>query len=391
MSAAEHITPQERIPAMKEKEIAELRRRFRQDKSNITHVRGCYVNEKREIISQFDQSLALMSQDESEKILAILRKTLSGTPAKNLLDIEFDTQQVAQGEEHHLLMALRDSKLGDNGAVETLFQRIIETLTLEGNYLILLACDAYDVPYRSKDGETQNDASDEVFNYILCSICPVKLTKPALSYYVYENKFRSVDADWVVAAPELGFLFPAFDERSTNLYNALYYTRDLSENHPELVDCLFKSDVPMPADIQRETFETILGDSLAEACSYEVVQAVHGQLSEMIEEHKANRVEEPLLISKSTVRQALDQCGVPDFHISGFEDAYDAQFGAEAALSPRNLVNGGSLEVTTPDVTIRVNPQRSDLVETRMIDGARYILIRAEDGVAVNGVTIHIS
>ena len=210
---------------MKEKEIAELRRRFRTDKSNITHVRGCYVNEKKEIISQFDQSLMTMGPEESEKLLGILRKTLSGILGKNLLDITFDTRQVVEGEEHKLLMALRDSELQDQAAVEALFRKAIQSLDLEGNYLILLAYDAYDVPYRSKDGDTQADASSDLFRYVLCSICPVKLTKDALSYFVYENQFRNLEADWVVAAPETGFLFPAFDDRSTNLYNALYYTR----------------------------------------------------------------------------------------------------------------------------------------------------------------------
>ena len=206
---------------MNEKEIAEIRRRFKPDKSNITHVRGCYVNEKREIISEFDQSLTLSRQEDAEKLLNVLRKTLSGTAGKNLLDIEFDTRQVVEGEEHRLLMALRDSRLGDQEAVHALFQRVIASLDLEGNYLILLAHDTYDVPYRSKDGMRQEDASDQVFSYILCSICPVKLTKDALSYYIQENQFHSVAADWVVAPPEVGFLFPAFDDRRTNLSNAL--------------------------------------------------------------------------------------------------------------------------------------------------------------------------
>ena len=134
---------------MNEKEIGELRRRFRPDRSSITHVRGCYVNEAKEIISQFDQSLAMMTQEESEKFLALLRKTLSGGIGKNLVDISFETQQVVSGEEHRLLMALRNSKLQDEGAVQALFQRCINALELEGNYLILLAHDTYDVPFRS--------------------------------------------------------------------------------------------------------------------------------------------------------------------------------------------------------------------------------------------------
>lgn len=375
---------------MTEKEIAELRRRFRADKSNISHVRGCYVNEKREIISEFDQSLAMMNQEESEELLGILRKTLSGTVGKNLLDITFDTRQVVEGDEHKLLMALRSSQLGDQEAVQAFFQRIIQSLDLEGNYLILLAYDAYDVPYRSRDGERQDDASSEVFSYILCSICPVKLTKAALSYFVYENKFRSLEADWVVAPPEAGFLFPAFDDRSTNLYNALYYTRDTGENHPDLVNAIFRTQAPMPASVQMETFQTILGDTLSGDCSYQVVQAVHDRLCGMIEEHRANKVEEPLVVSKGTVEQVLQSCGVAEEHVEAFGERYDGAFGPEADLSPRNLVDTRQLEVRTPDVTIRVNPDRGDLVETRMIDGTRYILIRAEEGVEVNGVQVQI-
>lgn len=142
-----------------------------------------------------------MSQEESEKLLAILRRTLSGTLGKNLADITFSTQQVVDSEEHRLLMALRGSSLADEEAVQALFQRVISSLTLEGNYLILLAHDTYDVPYRAKDGERMDDASDQVFSYILCSICPVKLTKPALSYFVYENAFHDLKADWVVSPP----------------------------------------------------------------------------------------------------------------------------------------------------------------------------------------------
>lgn len=376
---------------MNEKEIAELRRRFRADKSSISRVRGCYVNEKREIISQFDQSLGILGQTESEQLLSTLRKTLSGTLGKNLLDIPFDTRQVVEGDQHKLLMALRNSALRDEEAVSAFYQRVIQSLDLEGNYLILLVQDDYDVPYRSKDGERQDDASSEVFRYILCSICPVKQTKEALSYYVYENAFHSISADWVVSAPEMGFLFPSFDERSTNLYDALYYCKDTSQTHPDFVEAVFHAPAPMPAAEQMETFQALLQDTLSDECRYQVVQSVHGQLREMIEEHKANKVEEPLVVDKGTVRRVLEHSGVSEEHVEAFEERYDDAFGADADLSPRNLVDTKQLEITTPDVTIKVSPDRGDLVETRLIDGARYILIRAEEGVAVNGVPIQIS
>ena len=148
---------------MNEKEVGELRRRFRPEKNGITHIRGCYVNENREIVSQFNQPLGLMNQEESEMILGIIRRTLSGTLGKNLMDIEFATQQVVDGEEHKLLMTLKNSSLGDEEAVQAFFRRVIDSVDVEGNYLVLLARDSYDVPYRSRDGEKQDDASSEVY------------------------------------------------------------------------------------------------------------------------------------------------------------------------------------------------------------------------------------
>jgi len=376
---------------MTEKEIAEIRRRVRRDKSNISRIIGCYVNEKREIISLFDQSLGLLPPEEQEIHLTFLKKTLSGASEKNLIDISFSTQQVIDSEEHKLLMALRRSSLKDERVVQEFYQRIIQTLNIEGNYLILLAADNYDVPYRSKDGDKQEDASSEVFSYILCSICPVKLSQPELSYFAPEKEFHNSKVGWAVAAPVLGFMFPAFDNRATNIYNALYYTKDISENHAEFIDTIFHTDVPMSATEQKATFQSVLSNALDSDCSFEVVQSVHEELCEMIELHKESKVEEPLVISKEQVKSALKSCGVPDARIGTFAEKYDEEFGADVTISPRNIIDNKRFEIRTPDVVITVNPERSDLVEARVINGTKYILICADEGVEVNGVSIHIS
>ena len=373
---------------MIEKEIAELRRRLRPDKSGVSHVRGCYVNANGEIISRFDQSLGVMTQDENERIFTVLRKTLSGGLGKNLLDIEFETAQVAHGEEHRLLMRLRDSALEDEEAVELFFRRVIQSLNMEDNYLILLARDSYDVPFKGKDGDLFHDGSSEVFNYILCSICPVKQTKPALSFQ--ENAFRTLGIDWVVAAPELGFLFPAFDDRSANLYNALYYSKDTTQNQDSFIDTIFRSRAPMPAAEQQETFRGILAETLEEDCSYAVLQGVHSRVREMVEVHKASKEPTPLTLSRSTVKRVLEDCGVADDRLKDFEGKFTARFGEDTELHPKNLMDSKQFELKTPDVTIKVNPERSDLIRTEMIHGTRYILIRADEGVEVNGVNIKI-
>ncbi|HCR43685.1 MAG TPA: hypothetical protein DIV41_03800 [Ruminococcaceae bacterium] len=374
---------------MKEKEIAEIRRRFRPDRSNVTRVRGCCVNNKKEIISEFSAPLGIMAQEEAGELLAILKKTLSGTPGKNLLDIEFSTQQVIESGEHKLLMALRDSALNDEEAVHEFYNRAIGALDTESSYLILLAYDTYDVPYYAKDGKKQ-DASSAVFSYFLCSVCPIKLTKQALGYHIQENEFRNITPDWAVSAPELGFMFPAFDDRAANIYNALYYSHNTDESHDGFVDAIFKTDLPMPAGEQKETFTSALSEAVAEDCSYRVVQAVHGELSAVIEEHKESKGDEPPAVSKGDVEGILRSCGVPDERISAFGEQYEKSFGT-AKVSPQNVIDPKKLEIRTPDVVIKVNPERGDLVETRVIDGVKYILIRADGGAEVNGVGISIT
>lgn len=377
---------------MNEKEIAEIRRRYRQGKSNISHVVGCYVNEERQIVARFDQSLTLSGQEEADKFLAILRRTLSGTLGRNLLDITFTTAQVAgnAGDEHALLMALRDSRLQDEAAREEFFARAIETIDLEGNYLILLTCDSYDVPGYGRDGQRLEDGSTDVYTSVLCSVCPVKATRPALSYFVFENAFRSRDVDWLVAAPELGFLFPAFNDRCADLYGALYYTKDTAHSHSAFADRIFAAPLPMPAAAQKETFDAILTESLGEACSCQVVQSVQEQLCGLIAAHKESGEPQPLLLDKHAAARVLEECGVDDARVEAFEQRFEEDFGPEAALPPKNLVDTKHLELRCPDVTIQVNPERGDLVATRIIDGVRYILIRAEEGVQVNGVDVRI-
>lgn len=375
---------------MNEREIGELRRRLKPEKTTITHVRGCYVNEKREIVSQFNQSISVLSEEEGEKVLALLRKCLSGTQGKNLVDLSFSTNQVAGGEEHKLLMSLRDGGLEDEETVAGFYQKIIDSLVIEGSYLILLASDAYDVPFKGKDDQVQPEGSETMFRYVLCAICPVKLAKPALTYYVTAGEFHNRAADWLVGPPQLGFLFPAFDDRATNLYGALLYTRNLAENHSEFVDAVFGATAPMAAADQMEGFQAILGQSLENDCSLETVQAVRGQLCAMIQEHKESKEPEPLTVNKATVKGVLASCGVSEDHVEAFDREYDQVFGPETDISPRNVVDPKRLEVKTPDVTIRVSPERGDLIETRVLGGVKYIMIRADEDVEVNGVSIHI-
>ena len=375
---------------MNEKEIGELRRRQRRDRSNITAIYGCYVNDNKEIITQFRQSTGIMPENESDKYFALLRRVFSGGIGKNLIDITFKTSQVASSPEHALLMELRKSALKDEEKLQELYQKIIDNIQLEGSYVILLGCDSYDVPFKSKDDAFQKDASEENYTYLVCAICPVKQTKANLHYVPEEKLFHDGAIQNLVSAPALGFLFPAFDNRSTNIYNALFYTRDIKAGQDQLIEALFNTPVPKPAAEQKKSFESLLSTCLGEECSLDVVQTVHDQLSQRIELHKESKVPEPLLITKEDVKEVLSSCGISEDRMAKFSVDYDEAFGFEAELHPKNIIDSKHFEVKTPDVVIKVDPTRADLVETRIIGGVKYILICADENVEVNGVNIHI-
>ncbi len=376
---------------MNKKEIAEIRRRLNPERTAVTRIRGCYVNTQKEIISMFSHMPQTMPTEELEKYMAIFKKTLAGTPDKNLLGIEFSTEQVREGAEHALLTALCDSALEDDEVVEEFFSRVIDVLTMEeDNYLIVLMHDSYDVPRFTSDGEQLEDSS-EVFNYIMCGVCPVRQSKPALSYHAPDNGFHTRVLDWVVNAPDMGFIFPAFENGGANIYNTMYYMRDVEAEHDAFIESIFCGTRPMPAAEQKEIFQSILVDALEEECSFDVVQAVNDQIAERLNEQKADKEAEPLRISRNEVTDMLRVSGVPEDRVNAFAQQYDEKLGEGTDISAVNLVETKKISLRTPNVIIKVDGDRSDLIETRVIDGRKYILIRADEGVELNGVNLSIT
>ena len=323
--------------------------------------------------------------------LGLLKKSLSGTLGKNLIDVVFSTQQVADSDEHRLLQTLRQTELKDPASRETLCRQIIDCIDMgETNYLILLAADAYDVPHRSKDDEIQADASSEVFKYFVCSICPVKAPTLELRYDLDQSEFHSSSTGYIATSPELGFLYPAFDNRTANIYNVLFYSKnrrgDPSGGHRRAVP-------RRPADVCRgaeNAFGSALADALDKDCSYDVVQSVHEQIRARIEDHKESKDPEPLEMTAGDVGGILANSGVNDEQIAAFQRECDEQYGENAALNPNNIIESKKFEITTPEVKISIAPENSYMIEARVINGRKYLLIPADDGVEVNGIGVNI-
>ncbi len=375
---------------MTEKEIREIRRRFRQNKSNIASIRGCIVDNEKNIKSYIYHSMINSVSDDCDKLLSVMKKVLSGGIGTNLIDLEYKATEIIDSNEHKLLMQLRDSSLKDDEILNIFYSKIIESVHFDGSYAILFASDNYDVFSYSESGEREEDSSS-VFSYVVCAVCPIKQSKSGLYFSDFDNSFRSVEERMILGNPEIGFMFPSFDDRASNIYNAQLYTKNVADIHSQFIKSIFNVEVPMASTEQKDTFENCLTETLAEECNFNVVRAVHDQVSEMITEHKNTKQEEPLKLSKTTFRNVLETCGIDDEKVEKFETAFDEKFGKNAELPPQSIVDIKKFEVATPYVSIKVDPERSDLISTQIINGSRYILIRANDGVEVNGVNIDIS
>lgn len=367
-------------------EISEIKKLFTQNNCSITRICGCYVDGEKNKKTELKEAFLALPDEEMFKYFEILRKTLSGTLGKNLLTLDFPLKTEEAGGTQEFLLRLRDSKLKDDVLLDEFYDKIIEAYEYVGNYLILVIHDVYDVPGKTSDGLEMDDASDEVYEYIMVSICPVNLSKPGLSYNAVENTFQNRIRDWVVAAPEHGFLFPAFNDRGADLHSTLYYSKNADDLKEDFVNLILDCPLPLPAGGQKVSFQTLIEETLQETCSIEAVINIHEKLNEMIEEHKEDPV--PLTLDKEEIKTVFASSGVSNEKMELFDHCYDATAGEKTELVVNNVVNTRTFEVKMPDVVIKVNPERMDLVETKTIDGRECLVISLGNDVEVNGITV---
>lgn len=372
---------------MNKAEILEIRKQFNPDRCTIDHLCGCYVDYEKKKRLTFRKAFGSLPDEEMYKYLDIFSHTLSGTIGKNLIPLAFPTEQEEAGGNQEFLLRLRDSHLTDDALLEELYDRIIGNYENAENYYIIVAHAVYDVPGRTTDGLEMEDASDEIYDYMLCSICPVKLSKAALGYNETENVIEDRYRDWVVEAPVKGFLFPAFIDRTADIHNMLYYSKKPEDIQPVFIEALFGGMPPLSAPEQRELFDAVVETAVGEDGSYELVRSIHEQLAERISDHADD--EEPYALDKHEVRALLTDSGVPEERLEQVDRHYREIAGTEdAELVASNIARTRGFEVETPDVVIKVKPDRSDLVETRIIDGRPCIVIEVNGRVEVNGVSV---
>lgn len=372
---------------MTKKEIAELKKLYNKEKSCITRICGCYVGAEKEKITSFREAFYALEEEAAFKYYEIFKKTLSGTLGKNLLNLEFPLDAEFENGTQEFLLKLRDSELKEDVLLEAFYDKVIQSFYFTGNYLILLIHAAYDVPGKTGDGLELEDASDEVYSHLLCSICPVNLSKPGLSYDPKSDRFCNCSRDWLVELPQIGFLFPAFNDRSSDIHSALYYTKNADEPHEEFVDSLLGAEPPVPVSSQREMFQSLIEETLGERREYETIMSIQENVQEKLEESKD--APEPLMLGKKDVERIFAESGVQEEQMRQFAEAYERIIPDETPLVAANVVNERRFEVKTPNITVQVKPEFTHLLETKVIDGRNCLVIAIEDRVAVNGILLY--
>lgn len=367
-------------------EISEIKKQFSEAHCTISKLCACYVGGEKNKITQMREAFLSLPEEEANRYFQIFKKGLSGTFGKNLINLDFPMEAEFSDGAQHFLLELRDSHLEDDELLESFYDKVIEAYPYTQNYLILLIDCNYDIPGRTSDGLDLEDASTEVYHYLFCCLCPVKQSKPGLTYEPLDNLFRNRICDWIVDMPMHAFLFPAFHDRSTDLHSCLYYTKDSEKPFDDFVYSMLGCSMPIPAGFQKEAFQMIVSETLGQDCNLDVMKNIHETLHDMIEEHEEDP--EPLILKKEEVKQVLAKSGVDNEHLETFDRHFEAAVGETGEFMASNIAETRTFEVKTPDVVIKVKPERAELVNTKIIDGHKYLMIEVGSNIQVNGISL---
>ncbi|MDO5383061.1 MAG: DUF4317 domain-containing protein [Eubacteriales bacterium] len=373
---------------MTRKEMNEIKSQFSIDDCGILKLCGCYVDGEKNKVTKINETFLNLPEEERHKYFDIFKKTLSGTPGKNLIDMKFTTDSYSDEGARSFLIKLRDSGLKDEAILDEFYDKVISSYYYPGNYIILLINQIYDIPSVTADNIEMEDGSEEVYSYILCSICHVTLSKPGLGYFEEENAFHNRVQSHMVDVPDIGFLFPSFSDRSADEDQTLFYSKDADDFQQNFLNTVLDCEVPLPAGHQKETFNTLVTETLGDECDYETIKNIHDNLNEIIDEHKAVSCA-PVMLDKTEVKELLEKSGVQEEKLADFEEHFEMAAGEEGKLVASNIAATRKFEVKTPDVVVKVNPDKTDLVETRIIDGRQCLVIQIDERLEVNGISVN--
>lgn len=373
---------------MDKKAVTEVKKCFNKNDCRIDRMRACYVNEEKEKIETMHDTFLALQDEEMAKYCEIFKKSMSGKFGRNLFNVEFPLIEEQPGGHQEALYRLQQSELRDDALVQGFFDRVIESCTIPGKYLIILVHGVYDIPKKTTDGILMDDASEDVYSFLLCSICPVSLLREGLCYDSAAGTFLSRTDDWAVQKPEAAFLFPSFNDRNTDIHEALFYAKNPKERHEELSRDILGTELPRAEAEQQNLFRAVIEATLDRDCDFETVKNISESVKELIRE--AEDAETPAVLGKRELGRFLEENGANEDQMKKFESVYEEAMGEDdSPLLAENVTDSKNLVVKSDNVKLSVKSEVSDIIETRIIDGREFLLIPVSDNIEVNGIRIH--
>lgn len=367
---------------MIKKEIAEIKKQFNKDTNVITRICGCYIDAEKNIKLLSKEAFYSLKEEEAFKYEEIFRKSLSGAIGKNLLNIDIPSAAEELSGAQDFLYRLRNSALEDDDLLDEFYRKIITSYEYPENYYIILIDMVYDVPGKAKDGMIMEDASDNIYHAILCSICPVDLSKPGLSYDAAKGVIENRVRDRVVGMPMHAFLFPCFNDRSSDIHSVLYYSKKAEEIKPEFIDELFGARPPITAKNQKNIVDNLLLTALGKSCDYDTMSSIQENIIDMIAMNQES--EEPLLLTKNDIMKVMSEAEAPDEAIKCYESMPEA----DIEVLAENIVNKKKFEVKTAGISIKADTDCMHLIKTQIIDGRKHVVIAVDDNLEINGIPV---
>ncbi len=373
---------------MEKREIAEIKKQLAIDKAVITKISHCYVNGEKEVLSEYITSGQSISEDEEYKYLELFKAMLTGAVDKKLLNLSFPTVEESEGGAQNLLYKVNENKREDD--VKRMHRNIIDNLAYGVNYTIITGFFSYDVPAKASDGAVLEDG-ETTFEFMLCAVCPVKMSKAGLTFNVSEGKFEEITQIPVVEKPVLGFMFPAFNDRACDIHNMLYFSKKEDEIHEELISTLTGDKPPVSSKEQQTIFEKIVEEVTNDNADFELVKNIHDRITEKLDNSKFEGPQS-LILGKEEIRDILVEAGVSDDNMTKFNRVYEESGADEIdGFNAGNLMDVGKFDIESPDIKVKVSPDKTDLVEQKVIDGRKCLVISLEgNNIEVNGLYVNV-
>ena len=369
---------------MNKKEIAEIRKVLKKtDNCSVNRLAVCYVSGDHEIISKSKSAFLSLDEEELFKYCDLFAKGLSGAPNKNQIDLEFPLHAKNDFGKDFLYELLK-SKLNDDYLLDKFYNKILETYYCEGNYAVILAYGDYDVPQKATDGTTIDDGSIDVYSFLQVLFCPVALTKEGLTFSKPNDRFVNSPQEWMIQMPTTGILYPAFNDRATDLNACLFYQKKPAEPHEEIIEDILGCEPPTEPDSQNTLFASAVEQALGDACTVDDILQVQENVAAFQAEKEANG--ETAEITQADMKRLFNGT---EASTDTVESAVKAAYEEDPIIQASNVTTNKTI-VQTNGITITATPEYAKLIETKMIDGMPCVVIPASIGeMTVNGIKVN--